>query len=271
MSGDASVTIVVLSKIVLWIAVVIGSVLLLRTGKLKPRVRTVFLLGGTLIFGFVYGIITHHGSNPSPVLSLRGVLFSVLVRRSIALPMIVLLAVLFAMGLVSNKSLCGWGCQFGLLQDLVHRIRSPKWKPPFRLSNTVRFLALGGLVAGLLALRVDWIGKVDPFRIFQIEGTVWMLLFFGGILATSIFIYRPWCQFLCPYGLVSWFFEQASLLKPRINPQNCKKCSLCAKACPTHAMSDFLAGKRLHADCFACGACITACPKPDALSWKANI
>jgi NAD-dependent dihydropyrimidine dehydrogenase PreA subunit len=36
-------------------------------------------------------------------------------------------------------------------------------------------------------------------------------------------------------------------------------------------MADFYAGARLHADCFACGACIQACPQEDALGWRAKV
>jgi NAD-dependent dihydropyrimidine dehydrogenase PreA subunit len=32
-------------------------------------------------------------------------------------------------------------------------------------------------------------------------------------------------------------------------------------------MADFYEGKVLSADCFACGACIEACPEEHALGW----
>jgi NAD-dependent dihydropyrimidine dehydrogenase PreA subunit len=35
-------------------------------------------------------------------------------------------------------------------------------------------------------------------------------------------------------------------------------------------MGDYYDGKVLHADCFACGACIEACPQGDALGWRAK-
>jgi len=33
-------------------------------------------------------------------------------------------------------------------------------------------------------------------------------------------------------------------------------------------MKDFYEGKTIHADCFACGACIEACKVEDALGWR---
>jgi len=32
-------------------------------------------------------------------------------------------------------------------------------------------------------------------------------------------------------------------------------------------MADIYTGKKIHADCFACGACIAACPEKQALGW----
>jgi len=90
------------------------------------------------------------------------------------------------------------------------------------------------------------------------------------VLAASLFVYRPWCHFLCPFGLLGWLVEQVSLFRPRINREECKECELCVQACPGQAMADFYAGKKLHADCFACGACIEACPREDALGWRAR-
>jgi polyferredoxin len=260
----------ILVKFILWIAAIAVAAILLRRRKVSPGVRLAFLVGGILVFGFFFGALIPGGNNPNPVASLRALLTSALVRRQIVPPAAVLLVVLLATVWVSNKSICGWGCQLGLLQGLLHRVRLPKWKPPFWLANSVRILAFVALIGGLLAAGLDWIGVLDPFRIFQFNLTLWVGVFSVVVLASSLFIYRPWCQFLCPFGLVGWLVEQVSLLRPRIDQEACLHCKRCVKACPTQAMADLYAGKRLHADCFACGACIEACPREDALGWRAT-
>ena len=144
----------------------------------------------------------------------------------------------------------------------------PKWKPPFWLSNSVRIVAFVALIAGLVVAGLDWIGVIDPFQLFSLNFTLGIAVFSGGVLIASLFVYRPWCRFLCPFGLVGWLVEQVSLFRPRINREACKECKLCVEACPSGAMAYFYGGSKIHADCFACGACIEACPQDDALGWR---
>ncbi|HET89728.1 MAG TPA: 4Fe-4S binding protein [Chloroflexi bacterium] len=260
----------ILLKFALWIATVVVATLLLRRRQVTSKVRLAFLVGGVLVFGLLFGLLVPAGLNPNPVASLRTLLTGALVRRQIAPPVAAMLAILLLMVWVSNKTVCGWACQLGLLQDLLHRVKLPKWEPPFWLSNTVRIVAFVGLVGGLLAAGLDWIGVIDPFQLFSFSLTWAIALFAAALLVASLFVYRPWCRFLCPFGLVGWLVEQVSLLRPRINRDACRECQLCVKACPSGAMADFYADARLHADCFACGACIEACPHEDALGWRAK-
>ena len=253
----------VLVKFALWIIVVIVATILLLRRKVTSKVRIAFLAGGVLILGFVFGFLIPGGLNPNPVSSLRTLLTTVLVKHQLVLPVTAMLVILLLIVWVSNKSICGWGCQLGLLQDLLHRVPLPKqcpesiegWKPPFWLSNSVRIVAFVALVAGLVAAGLDWIGLIDPFQLFSFnfilrqaqDRSLGIVLFSAGVLIASLFIYRPWCLFLCPFGLLGWLVEQVSLFRPRINREACKECQLCVKACPSQAMADFYAGKKIHA------------------------
>ncbi len=261
---------ILISKFVLWIVAIVAVTLLLRRRKVTSQVRLALLIGGTLLFGVVYGLLAKGGLNPNPVFWVRSLLTTVLVKHQLQVPIVAVLAILLLAVFISNKSICGWGCQLGLLQDLLYRIPLSKWKPPFWLSNTVRVIAFVALIAGLVLSGLDWIGLIDPFQLFSFNLTLGIGLFSAAVLIASLFIYRPWCHFLCPFGLVGWLVEQVSLFRPRINRAECKECQLCVKACPGQAMADFYADKKTHADCFACGACIEACPHDEALGWHAK-
>lgn len=258
----------ILVKFALWIATVAAATLLLRRRRVTSRVRLAFLVGGVLLFGFGFGAVIPTGLNPNPVASLRNLLTGLLVRGQLVIPIAAMLVILLGAVWVSNKSICGWACQLGLLQDLVHRVGLPTWEPPFWLSNSVRITALIALAAGLMLAGMDWIGAIDPFQLFSFNLTWGIGLMSAAVLAASLFVYRPWCRFLCPFGLVGWLVEQVSLLRPRINREACKACQLCVRACPSGAMGDFYDDAKLHADCFACGSCIAACPQEDALGWR---
>ncbi len=260
----------ILVKFALWIGTVVAATILLRRRKVTARVRVAFLIGGVVLFGFLFGLLLPAGLNPNPVASLRTLLTGTLVRRQLAGPVAVMLALLLVAVGISNKSICGWACQLGLLQDLLHQVKMPKWEPPFWLTNGVRIVAFVGLIGGLLTAGLDWIGAIDPFQLFSFNLTWPIVIFSVALLGASLFIYRPWCRLLCPFGLVSWVVEQGSLLRPRVDRELCKKCQLCVRACPSGAMADFYADAKLHADCFACGACIEACPRKGALEWRAK-
>ena len=206
-----------ISKFVLWIVAIAAATILLRRHKMTSRLRLTFLIGGVLVFGLVYGLLTGGDLNPNPVFSVRNLLTTVLVKHQLKVPVAAMLVILLLTVFISNKSICGWGCQLGLLQDLLHRVPLPKWKPPFWLSNSVRILAFVALVARLAVAGLDWIGVIDPFQLFSFNITLEIGLFTAAVLIASTFVYRPWCHFLCPFGLVGWLLEQVSLFRPRIN------------------------------------------------------
>lgn len=257
-----------LTKLVLWVGVVVVATILLARRRMNRRVRLIFVISGVVIFGFLYGWLLRPGVNANPVASLRTLLASLLVKRMLVPSVAGMLVVLLLVSWISNKSIYGYGCQLGLLQDWIHRIPLPKWQPPFWMSQTVRVISFVGLLGGLALWGLDWIGVIDPFQIFQFNVTWAVLAGAGGVLGTSLFVYRPWCRFLCPFGLVSWGVEQVSLYRPRIDRNACKQCKLCVEACPSGAMADFYEDRAIHQDCFACGACIDACPIKDALNWR---
>lgn len=258
----------ILVKFVVWIATIVVATLLLRRRRVASRVRLAFVVGGVLMFGFAFGLLIPEGLNPNPVASLRTLVTSLLVRGQLAVPVAAMLLILLLAVWVSNKSICGWACQLGLLQDLLHRVHLPKWEPPFWFSNSVRILAFMLLLGGLVFAGMDWIGVIDPFQVFSFSLTWTMVAFSATLAVASLFTYRPWCRFLCPFGFVGWLVEQVSLLRPRIDRSACRECERCVRACPSGAMGDFYADAAIHADCFACGACIEACPEQGALSWR---
>ena len=164
-----------------------------------------------------------------------------------------------------------WGCQAGTLQDLIFRINQTdnrkavmgrQIRIPFVLTHAVRgaFFGVFAVVAFLWGL--DIIDPIDPFKIYKptflgLTGGI----FVGSVLLASLFLYRPWCHFFCPFGLVGWLVEKISLVKISVNYETCIACQKCAAACPSTVMGAILRrDTKTIPDCFACYACREVCP-----------
>jgi NAD-dependent dihydropyrimidine dehydrogenase PreA subunit len=107
----------------------------------------------------------------------------------------------------------------------------------------------------------DIVEGIDPFKVFkpQVLGLLGAA-FVGAILILSLFTYRPWCHFFCPFGLAGWMAEKVSLFNIKVDYDKCIACGACEKACPSTVMGAILKRDRVIPDCFACGTCIETCP-----------
>ena len=81
----------ILVKLVVWIATVVVAAMLLRRRKVTSNVRLAFLVGGVLVFGFVFGLVLPSKLNPNPVASLRQLLTGLLVRGQFTIPVAAML------------------------------------------------------------------------------------------------------------------------------------------------------------------------------------
>ena len=264
---DASmVNLITLSKIALWTITIVASTILLKGKKITSRNRFGFLIIGTIIFGFIYGQLSPLNPNPMSllnnlILNLKGVPLPVPIQLS---GLMLLLMLVFVV--ISNKSICGWGCQLGLLQDALYRVPTPKFNVSKKVTAITRILFFTMFMALLFYSGMNILGLMDPFGLFQLSLTTISGLTLLSVTLASIVFYRPWCRFLCPFGLTGLIVEQFSLFRPRIKRDECVNCMQCVEACPTGAMKDFFNENSFHNDCFACGACIQAC-KFNALNW----
>ncbi|TAK11806.1 MAG: 4Fe-4S binding protein [Anaerolineae bacterium] len=97
---------------------------------------------------------------------------------------------------------CSWFCPFGAAQECLSAVGQVRLTPPRRWATALtwvqRGLAFGALFLGL-ALRQPSATSYEIFgTLFDFTGSrlQWVLLFL--ILLGSLFIYRPWCNYLCP-------------------------------------------------------------------------
>lgn len=187
-------------------------------------------------------------------------------------------------GLVLGRLICGFLCPFGLLQDLLHRIPSPKLKikksidKPMRL---IKYIVFAVFVIILPIFLTNKFGIASPYFCKWIcpagtlEGGIPLLLtneslrssigfLFNwkmGVLlivvVSSIFIHRPFCKYLCPLGAFYSFFNKFSLYQMNLDKSTCIGCKKCERVCPMNVEVT----KNINSfECIRCGKCKSVCP-----------
>lgn len=255
----------ILIKFCLWFAFLITLFIVFRGRTISPVFRKTTLFISVLIFGVLMG------SDPSPMGTVKDAIHLYGSAGAIFPPRMIALSVFLVIVFVANKYICAWGCQIGVLQDLIFRLNQTdkrkailgkQIKVPFVLSNSIRFIFLGVFTVVAFIWGIDIIEPFDPFKIYKpaylgLTG----VLFVGVLLIMGLFVYRPWCHFFCPFGLVGWLVEKVSRIRISVAYETCIACQKCATACPSTVMGAILKqDKKTIPDCFACYVCRDACP-----------
>ncbi|MCX6304902.1 MAG: 4Fe-4S binding protein [Bacteroidetes bacterium] len=136
-----------------------------------------------------------------------------------------------------GRTFCAGVCPFGAIQDLV------SFKPQklgTRLNTVLGLIPYIYLGLAILyaATKSDFIiCRYDPFvGIFRFNASFGMFIFAGTLLVSGIFIARPYCRFLCPYGVLLNWISRFSWKHMTITPTTCIQCRLCEDSCPYDAI-----------------------------------
>jgi polyferredoxin len=166
-----------------------------------------------------------------------------------------------AAALFFGRVYCAGVCPLGAIQELMtlRPIEVPR-----RLDRALGwlkwiYLGLAIYYAVLPAVDRDFvICRFDPFvGLFRFTGAAWLLMVGGLLLVAGIFIGRPYCRWLCPYGALLSVFSRYAWRSFSITPDRELDCGLCNDACPYGAIEE---RRAVRTDCFACGRCYRSCP-----------
>lgn len=211
---------------VLVLALGLASYLVIwRRSRRGVVLLTVFSL---LYFGFYrHGCICPIGAIQNVALSIGDSAYK--------LPMIaaVFFLVPIVFSLFVGRVFCAAVCPLGAAQDVALRkpIKVPAWLAhPLSL---LPWIYLGAAVMFAVTGTTFLICRYDPFvAFFRLSGGLAMLAFGGAMLALSVFVGRPYCRFLCPYGALLRIVSPLAKWRVTITPDRCVQCRLCEEACP---------------------------------------
>ncbi len=252
-------------RFLLWALLLAAVILWIMRQRKAATIRRWALVGVWFLFGVWLGV------SPNPLESFVAFFQWLALRQGGAVLIVGTLILLAVLSVWGAKLLCGWGCPFGALQETLFYFRvlprKYEFHFPFWLSLVIRVLVLAAfailLLGGWTILgQTNLYEPVNGFKIFRFPQLTREILYSLAVFGVlSIFMFRPFCQLVCPFGLLAWLLEKVAVYRIRLDSKRCTHCLKCVKACPTQAMKRIYENKTfLPPDCWSCGECIEACP-----------
>jgi len=165
-----------------------------------------------------------------------------------------------------GRVFCGWVCPHGALQEFLYKIKTKKFQKFENYLKYLKYFILGLVLILSFIYSKNYFCNIYPFKVlYNFSGSGLILLFLILIIFFSIFIYRPFCRFICPFGaylgLISKIGEKFHLRKCKIS-NSCIKCKKCSKECNSNSIyereNEYVIDTK---ECFSCGSCFDSCPK----------
>jgi polyferredoxin len=217
--------------------------------KLFDHKEKLIILGTSIVIaGFII-------QGPPVIRQLQNLISSLLQGNQIQIILLIGLPILFVTILIVGRFFCGYPCPVGALQEFVYELPFGKVTINQKTANIVRAIVF--LVMILLAgfAGFSLFGFLDIYLIFSLTSLLIMIPSLTAVIFVSIFVYRPWCRILCPFGFIAWVLGRASIFKIDRN-ENCNECYICESVCPTREAHE----KSSKGECYLCNRCIEACP-----------
>ena len=189
---------------------------------------------------------------------------------------------LLLFGVIFGRVVCGFLCPFGLIQELIYKIPSPKIK-----KNKVT-KALSKLKYVILVVFVFVLSAIKEYPAFckyicpagTIEGGIplalgnpsiaamlgtlftWKSIVLCIIVIGAVFIYRDFCRFICPLGAIYSFFNKIAFMGVCVDETKCDNCGRCIRECKMDVshVGDM--------ECIQCGECKAKCHKNAIMSKR---
>jgi NosR/NirI family nitrous oxide reductase transcriptional regulator len=136
-----------------------------------------------------------------------------------------------------GRTFCAAVCPLGAIQDAVvlKPAKIPEWLGSLLGVFPYIYLGLAVLFAATGAAFI--ICQYDPFvGFFRFGADFNMVIFGASMLLLGTVVARPYCRYLCPYGVLLNWMSNLSRRHVKITPNECNNCRLCEESCPFGAI-----------------------------------
>ena len=183
-------------------------------------------------------------------------------------------------GLLIGRAVCGYLCPFGLFQELIFKLPTPKFDLP-RGADRIKYFVLITFVLILPAAVTDYAGFGAPAfceyicpvgtleaglpllithpelravigNLFALKVAVLLIVLIG-----SATVERFFCRVLCPLGAMYGLFNRISFYRLTVDHKKCVGCGRCARACPMALVPTTSPNS---SECVRCDRCAADCP-----------
>ena len=202
-----------------------------------------------------------------------------------------MLGIVSLFGVILGRTICGWLCPLGLIQELLHKIPVPKIKKSavtrglsylkyvlllvfaiaipiwFGFSQHIpvpgfcKYICPAGTLEGAVGLLQNKANATSFYQLKILFTRKWVIMLIIGLACA--FCYRSFCRFLCPLGAIYGFFNRFSLTGVRVDTDRCNGCGLCVRRCQMDVKH---VGDH---ECISCGKCMDSCAQ-GAISFRAG-
>ena len=200
------------------------------------------------------------------------------------------LGILLLYGLTLGRTICGYLCPLGLVQELVHKIPTVKIRKSHvtRILSYVKYVILAIFVVlvpfwyslqsypvpafckyicpeGTFGGAIGLLANPANFDKYAMLGILFTrkFLILVVIIGLCVVMYRAFCRFLCPLGAIYGLFAKVCVIGIKVDASKCTDCGRCVGHCP---MDIRRVGDH---ECIHCGKCMDVCGAK-AISFKAG-
>lgn len=198
------------------------------------------------------------------------------------------IGIIILYGILLGRVICGILCPFGLIQELLYKIKTPKLKKNrftkvlsyfkyvllvflvvivpilYGLRNVplpgfCKYVCPAGTIEGAFGLLSNKVNEGELARLGPLF--TWKFALAVSVIVGSVFIFRVFCRFICPLGALYGLFNKFAILGIKLEKPKCIDCGLCLSKCKMDIRE---VGDH---ECINCGECVDVCPT-NAISWR---